>query len=264
MCAPAVKRAVAPASRRFFSRPAVLLGGGAVAGTLAQTYLGSSDKTWFDSRYHTEKSGDDLLEFYQDHALLHVIAILPWAYDLVMGNVTFDDVPEEGWENSTTNKMFGMEVSFTITQEDGEDEDGNEVVMQFNRKELFRNYIPGTKIRIAEQIWHFGFTRQEDGTYEVYHTSTSYWGPFPGKWVITAHQLFVAFLCKLHVNSEEFGNDTDAAEERLHHLPKWIMGMLFGKDKKTSFVQEFIDTVVGKPSNATILAARANLKAAAE
>merc|ERR1712151_705045 len=100
-----------------------------------------------------------------------------------------------------------MDVSFEILEQEGEDANGNTVLTAFTRHERFIDWFPlladmGLKILLWDQTWNYGFTKNEDGTYEVFHHGENFYGPWPVRLIVFLHQRYVLWACERYINGE--------------------------------------------------------------
>jgi hypothetical protein len=177
------------------------------------------------------KHPDDILELYQGEELLKFITLsvlgLP-TLDFVLSGTSFRTEANEGWEATTDVNLLGglfyQETSFQLTEEEEELDDGSSCVGFFNRHETFKNYFPFTKILIWDTTWDVGYKRLGDGTTEVFHRGTRFYGPFPTRLLMFLHWTVVGYLVEKHVNSAAFGSgDVDAVEAQLANVPKHLL-----------------------------------------
>jgi len=212
------------------ARASLLVGTGLVSGVLLQTYFGTADD-FYEFKYTTTKHPDDILELYQGEELLKFITLsvlgLP-TLDFVLSGTSFRTEANEGWEATTDVNLLGglfyQETSFQLTEEEEVLDDGSSCVGFFNRHETFKNYFPFTKILIWDTTWDFGYKRLGDGTTEVFHRGTRFYGPFPTRLLMFLHWTVVGYLVEKHVNSAAFGSgDVDAVEAQLANVPKHLL-----------------------------------------
>lgn len=195
-----------------------------------QHYFGSSDD-FFHGKFITDKSPDDLAEFYQAEDLLKIIAVHPFFFNLFMNKVDPDtEMPKEDTallsldETHFRVRLLGMEVSFEIIEKE-EVIDGETMVTSFMRHERFIDYVPfladlGFKQLLWDQTWVYGFKRLDDGTFEVYHHGKKFYGPWLIRLIVFFHQYYVLWGCEKYINHGAFGTeDIDEQQEELACLP---------------------------------------------
>lgn len=224
--------------------PFVLLGGS----TTLQYYFGSSTN-FFNGKFTTKKDPDELAEFYQAEDLLRIIAVHPFFFNLFMNKVDPDtEVPQEDTallsvdETHFNVRLFGMEVSFEIIQQE-EEIDNETKTTKFMRHERFIDWVPvladfGYKLLLWDQTWVYGFNRLEDGTVEVYHRGEKFIGPWPIRLIVFFHQYYVLWACEKYINGDAFGTeDLDKQQEELACLPLHVFKEFITqlrKEKETS------------------------------
>jgi hypothetical protein len=199
---------------------------------VAQDYLGSGSD-FFHGSFVTNKSADDLAEFYQAEDLLKIIAGHQIFFKLFMDKVVVGESPvrekinpfpqEDGSgveaflgmdESKMIVSKLGMEVAFQIFHEEEQVDGQDEPRKSFRRYERFIDYFPilnewGHKILLWDQTWTYGFRQLEDGKVEVYHHGHEFTGPWPIRVIVWLHQRYVLWACERLVNSEAFCSATE-------------------------------------------------------
>jgi hypothetical protein len=228
--------------------PMIIFGVFCVNGTI-QLYLGSG-KDFFHHSYVTKKNPDDLVEFYQAEDLLKIIAGHPIFFKLFMDKVQVGPTPETDKdamlsveESRMDVKTLGMEVSFVITDE--EEEVDGENIRHFKRYERFTDFVPllnewGHKFLLWDQIWTYGMKCRPDGTTEIYHHGHDFYGPWPIRLIIWAHQRYVIWACERLINSPAFGTEDDdywseKMDQMMDCMPKVaLQSATFGRERTSS------------------------------
>lgn len=205
---------------------------GAYAGNfLLQHHFGSQDD-FFDGRFITHKEPEHIAEFYQAEDLLKIIAIFPFIFEMVMNKVEPDVEPATEDtallsldETHFSVRLFGLDVSFEIIEQERENADGEMETESFMRHERFIDWVPiladfGKKILLWDQTWVYGFKRLDDGSFEVYHHGERFDGPWPVRLVVFFHQYYVLWACKRYINGDAFGTeDIDRQQEEMANIP---------------------------------------------
>lgn len=221
----------------------LFLGGLYAGNAVMQERFGTADD-FLELSFETEKDPDALADFYQAEDLLRIIAIHPFFFSLFMDKV-IPDTEEATSETALlslgethfTTKYMGLEVSFEIIEQEEEDDNGDDVLTSFRRHERFIDWMPllydlGVKILLWDQTLNFGFERQEDGKYKVFHQCEEFIGPWPVRVCIEVYQRYLIWACQKYINGKNFGTeDIDAQLEEMAFLPGHVAKDFFLKLK---------------------------------
>jgi hypothetical protein len=134
-----------------------------VAGGLLLAGLHSatgSSNDFYDYRFKTNKSPDDLASFYGGEEFMELFCIFPFVGQIMMRNGEFD---EEGNVHSP-GFPGSLKVSMVFS-EDVNNETGK--TDWFNKRERFRDSLFG--YTCWDMVSNFGFRTLDDGTVECYH-----------------------------------------------------------------------------------------------
>lgn len=220
----------------------------AVAGALFLAGLHSatgSQNDFFDYRFTTEKSPDDLATFYGGEEFMELFCIFPFVGQLMMRNGQFD---EKG--NVITTGIPGqLRVSMVFSDDTSEATGETE---WFNKRERFRDSVAGWTA--WDMVINFGFRTREDGEIEVYHYGEYFHGNLPVvsqimKLVFKVHARWLAWSTEHHINHYAFSENEEEEkleEESRRNMPMFLlrnyawtdlMAMIFGrKVEKPSFL----------------------------
>eukprot|EP00947_MAST-08B_sp_MAST-8B-sp1_P003422 g3422.t1 len=169
---------------------------------------------------------------------MEIFAILPTMVYLMMRGAQWD---EEGTAHTVglgsiltgKDEEFGrknMLVSMDFTEEEGDDEQGEETMISFNKRERFCDNLPfrrygNSSFVLWDQVSNFGFQRLDDGTTEVTHSGEYFYGP----WIIglfwRLHARYFVWAVERHVNSPLFGAEDKDEEEAAQrsNIPLFVM-----------------------------------------
>lgn len=221
-----------------------ILGGVGLAGLHSAT---GSSNDFYEYRFKTEKSADDLASFFGGEEFMELFCIFPLVGVLMMRMGYFDD---EG--NVITQGVPGtLKVSMVFSDEPN---DNTGETDWFNKRERFRNICLGHDC--WDMVTNFGFRTLEDGSREVYLAGEYFHGNLPVvsqimRLVFTVHARWLAWSTEHHINHFAFtaGNEREEhmEEESRHNMPLFLLknyafsdlvAMIFGYDlnKSTSFL----------------------------
>lgn len=173
---------------------------------------------FFEHKFITTKSPDDIVDFYSTEDFLQILGIFPMALNFVLSGVQWDLEKE-----NTMTVHNAMEISFTLTEREETTESGDTVVAFFQKEERFKNFIPFTKIIMWDQTQQYGYERRDDGTCEVCHRGKVFFGPLPVRWIIQAHARYVIWATEKHINSPAFGNgNLEMQEHQRSNVPAHV------------------------------------------
>jgi hypothetical protein len=119
-----------------------------------------SSNDFYDYRFKTNKSPDDLASFYGGEEFMELFCIFPFVGQIMMRNGEFD---EEGNVHSP-GFPGSLKVSMVFS-EDVNNQTGN--TEWFNKRERFRDSLFG--YTCWDMVSNFGFRTLDDGTVECYH-----------------------------------------------------------------------------------------------
>jgi len=170
---------------------------------------------FFEHKFTSKKAPDDIVDFYSTEDFLQILGVFPMAISFVLAGVEWD------LEKENTMKVHNaMEISFTITEQEEENDDGETVVAFFQKEERFKNYIPFTKYLMWDQTQQYGYNRQQDGTIEVFHRGKCFYGPLPVRLLVQIHAMYVIWATEKHINSPAFGSgDLELQEHQRSNVP---------------------------------------------
>jgi len=189
-----------------------LAGGFLIAGLHSAT---GSQSEFYDYRFRTNKTCDDVAEFYGAEDFMELYSVLPLMQELMMRGGEFN---EEG-DVITAGLPFGtMKVSMVFSEEEKDGE-----MEWFNKRERFKNTLFG--YTIWDMVTNFGVRKLEDGTVECYHFGEYFHGPMPiiGQAVFimfSFHARWVAWATEHHLNYYAFADDEDEEAEKDEELSR--------------------------------------------
>lgn len=64
---------------------------------------------------------------------------------------------------------------------------------------------------------NYGYQRMPDGSLEVSHHGESFYGPWPVRFIVSLHAMYVIWATDKHINSPLFGNQTEEGLEAQEH-----------------------------------------------
>ena len=136
-------------------------------------------------------------------------------------------------------------MEFKSSEEDGTS--GN-IVNYFNKAERFHDFqdLPVIgRVTLWDMVNDFGYTRTDDGTVEVYHKGTHWYGPWPMRLFFAIHGKYAIWATEKYVNSPHFG-DSDKLEEAAavrHFVPgtfrisiNYFQYIIFNKSRRCPIV----------------------------
>jgi len=174
-----------------------------------------SGDEFFEHKFITDKSPDDVVDFYSTEDFLQILGVFKIAIHFVLAGVEWDLNRE-----NTMNVHNAMEISFEITEREEETEDGESVVAWFQKRERFKNYLPFTPFLMWDQVQCYGYHRLENGKLEVVHRGEYFHGPLPIRLLVQLHARYVIWATEKHINSPAFGSgDLEAQEEQRSNIP---------------------------------------------
>ncbi|CAB9506287.1 expressed unknown protein [Seminavis robusta] len=231
-----------------------MAGGLMLAGLHSAT--GSADD-FYEYRFKTNKSPDDLASFYGGEELMELFCIFPFVGQIMMRNGEFDDVGNFYTTGVPGTMKVSMVFSDEVNEETGETE-------WFNKRERFRNTLWGYSC--WDMVSNFGFRTLEDGQIECYHYGEYFHGNLPVvsqvmKLVFQVHARWVAWSTEHHINRYAFTADTDEEEEMEEESRKnmplfllknyaWsdLMAMIFGVKDEDAEQKKSPSFLVRRPS----------------
>ena len=195
-------------SRATFGSGLFLAAAAITAGGLLHSATGSQ-ADFFDYRFTTEKSPEDLATFYGGEEFMELFCVFPLVGQLMMRDGRFDD---QG--NVLTTGLPGT-LRVSIVFSDDVDEDTGDTTW-FNKRERFRNLCWGWTC--WDMVQNFGFRTTEDGKTEVYHYGEYFHGNLPivsqiMRLVFKVHARWLAWSTEHHINHYAFDADTEKEEE---------------------------------------------------
>jgi len=199
----------------------------------AQYNFGRADN-FFEHKFKTNKSPDDLADFYGTEEFMEIFCVFPFLVQLLMRGASFDD-------NGTIHAwgLLGpgeLEVSIEFdeksidTSGDGEPD----TLAWFNKREQFHDVAP--KFLGGSTLWqmtqNFGYHLLDDGTCEIYHQGEQFSGLFPIRFLFQLHAKYVIWATEKYINSQDFGSEdreTELEETRqnipLHVFREFLDGL---------------------------------------
>ena len=174
---------------------------------------------FFYYSFTTDKDPDAIIDFYSTEDFLQILGIFPIAIHFVLAGVVWDT------ERDNTNVVYNsMEISFTLEEEEGEDENGEEIVGFFQKRERFVNWIPLTHFVLWDQVQCYGFKYLNAGKVEVFHRGEYFNGPYLVRLGILLHAKYVIWATEKHINSKLFAtDDLEAQHEQRGNIPAYVL-----------------------------------------
>lgn len=168
-----------------------------------------SSNDFYEYRFKTNKSPDDLASFYGGEEFMELFCIFPFVGQIMMRNGEFDDEGNVYTTGIPGTMKVSMVFSDDVDQATGETE-------WFNKRERFQDTCWG--YTCWDMVSNFGFRTLEDGTIEAYHYGEYFHGNLPVvsqimKTVFQVHARWLAWSTEHHINHYAFTADSDEEEE---------------------------------------------------
>ncbi|KAL7571684.1 hypothetical protein ACA910_011211 [Epithemia clementina (nom. ined.)] len=198
-----------------------------------------SQSDFYEYRFKTNKSPEDLASFYGGEEFMELFCIFPFVGSLMMRSGEFDEKGHVHAPGFPGTLVVSMVFSDDTNQETGE-------IEWFNKRERFHNKLFGTWTA-WDMVSNFGFrTCEEDGTIECYHYGEYFHGNLPivsqiVMLVFKIHARWLAWSTEHHINHYAFTANNEEEEELeeesrknmplfllKHYAWSDLMAMLFG------------------------------------
>lgn len=213
-------------------RPYLKYFGGFLAANGAMQMVYGSKKNFFDYRFITKRSGDDLHDFYGAEDFMQIFCCIPLVEHIMMRGSSFDD------QGVCHTWGLAGKMLVSIDFEEGECEadeqskkDGKPYnVSFFNKAERFHDVVPFFGITLWDMVQNFGFHERSDGTVEVYHQGELWYGPWPLRLLFHIHARYVIWATQRFVESSMFASEDymEEAEEVRKNIPVHVMNEFIG------------------------------------
>ena len=227
---------------------------GAVLFLLAMGQYGFGNATnFFEHRFTVHgKDPQDLADFYGTEDFMELFCVFPFMVNFMMRQAEFDDEGNiHAWGISGPGNL---KVTIEFDEHEEENDDGEEVISYFNKRETFADVIPEwVPLLGGKTIWrmtqNFGYKLKDDGSgdAEIIHQGEEFAGFFPMRVVFALHSRYVIWATQRYVTSPDFGNEdrTDEAEELRQNIPLHEFNVFVDGLSKQ------IETALASPDNAS-------------
>lgn len=217
---------------------------------------------FYDYRFKIPNKDEDfalsLDDFYASEDFMQVWVVFGFVEKMMMRSSRFDDQGVCHTYGLSGNMEVSME--FKSSEEDGTS--GN-IVNYFNKAERFHDFqdLPVIgRVTLWDMVNDFGYTRTDDGTVEVYHKGTHWYGPWPMRLFFAIHGKYAIWATEKYVTSPHFG-DSDKLEEAAavrHFVPAYAMTDFLSNIEKD--LKGAIDSKTRAGDKEGVLSAKATLK----
>lgn len=185
---------------------------GVPASVALQYFMQAPVENFYRRSFVTNKSADDLAEFYGSDEMMHIFCVFPFVVSLLM---------ESGyWDDDGTYHTFGLPLGKMhvgiVFEEEERDSTGDGAKDDFSgyvKKERFHDTLFG--FTLWDQTTNFGFQKLPNGQIECYQEGVYYYGIWPMRLVFQLHSIYVTWAIERLVNSPEFGSEVDPTADKL-------------------------------------------------